>query len=256
MNGPCLLVDIGNTRLKWALAAIGHNGPLTVHTQASDTWQAPCALDWFDAAMSAAGPTAPVRVLVSCVGPQAWQPIIRDACAVHGLPFDWVQSGPGRGRLINGYERPASLGVDRFCAALAVAEQFAGEPALLVSAGTATTVDAIDSQGRFLGGYILPGAELMASSLHRNTAQLPLASFDISDFPVHTEQAIATGIYQAQRGAVLALFETLHKQAGRQPRLILTGGALAWLKAGLPQAVECPDLVLQGLRWWARTTDA
>lgn len=259
-----LLVDIGNTRLKWAVASSAPSDAATLSGQAlsvcaqpSAQWDTPSALDAMGAAVDSASRAAAgkrYRVLVSCVGPSGWFDRFDAFCGSRGLALHWVRSSAGCGRFVNGYDQPTTLGVDRFCMALAAAHQWAGQPVIVVSAGTATTVDAIDAQGRLLGGYILPGADLMASSLHRNTAQLPLAGPDLREFPTQTGQAIATGIIRAQCGAVMALTESLHRQAGQAPALVLTGGARDWLKAALPPVTECPDLVLQGLQWWARTS--
>src|SRR5438552_2277587 len=75
---------------------------------------------------------------------------------------------------------PAQLGCDRFASLIGAHALFPGQPLIVATCGTATTVDALSADGLFLGGMILPGLGLMASSLARNTAQLPLVAQDIA----------------------------------------------------------------------------
>lgn len=254
-----LLVDIGNTRLKWCVAQLPPPGLLTVNAQPSDDCHQPDAGGLFrqlDAALAGSTGTGdaravPIRtVRIARVGPPRWQALFDDWAKGRGVSVEWAASQARMGRLVNGYDKPSTLGVDRFLSALAVAHTFPGQVAVIVSAGTATTVDAIDASGCFLGGYIVPGAGLMAESLHRNTAHLPQVGPQWARFPVTTEQAIASGIVQAQAGAVHGMLSVLRERTGVEPLVILTGGARQWLMDAFPGAQVCDNLVLQGLAFW------
>jgi type III pantothenate kinase len=118
--------------------------------------------------------------------------------------------------------------------------------ALVVTAGTATTVDLLSSDGDFLGGLILPGIDLMQQALARGTAQLPLADGHFALQPRRTIDAIRSGCLNAQAGAV----ERMFRQIRHEPHAIcLLGGGAADAFAPL---LDLPlrridNLVLQGL---------
>ena len=146
------------------------------------------------------------------------------------------------GGVVNGYRQPETLGVDRWCA-LVGARRRLGRAAVVVGAGTATTVDLLDGHGRFLGGLILPGLELMRESLARGTAGLARASGQVVRLPDNTADAIASGAVEATAGAV----ERASRRLGDAPCLLF-GGAAAPLKSALTiEVIEEPLLVLEGL---------
>jgi type III pantothenate kinase len=143
----------------------------------------------------------------------------------------------------NGYGRPAQLGADRW-AALIGAWSILHGPCLVVAAGTATTADVLKGDGTFSGGAILPGLELMKTSLVRNTAELPLAKGRFSGQPRSTANAIETGCLLAQAGAIERMFATMEAGAA----CVLTGGAARRIARhlGIPVRLE-DNLVLEGL---------
>lgn len=268
-----LLVDIGNSRLKWCSVRSGLDKPRSLaQTVMSDAFAAlsdvrsvsskACSgpdsgpdvhalLSEMTQRIEQLSATAPVASLVIArVGPPEWLAVFESFAQQHGVRLQIVNSLAQHGRLRSAYDVPGSLGVDRFLGALAIAHSFSGRAAVIVSAGTATTVDALDADGCFLGGCILPGPEMMAASLHRNTALLPQASLQFAEFPRNTEAAIASGIIQAQAGAVQGVWTSLRQRAGEDPLIILAGGARAWLKSRFQQAIEVDHLVLQGLALW------
>jgi type III pantothenate kinase len=102
-------------------------------------------------------------------------------------------------------------------------------PFMLASFGTATTIDTLGpatpaGDRDFEGGLILPGPQLMRTSLSAGTANLPFASGAAADYPVHTHQAIVTGIAAAQAGAVVRQWRTGVERYGRPPRVFSSGG--------------------------------
>ncbi len=125
---------------------------------------------------------------------------------------------------------------------------------VVIDAGTAITIDAVDDAGQHLGGQILPGIRLMAESLASNTNDLPkvskrasgnLSSLDI--FGSNTSAAISQGVIGAVVGAVERATRAL-RENGLEPTIFLTGGDAAHILESLEEgAIHCPDLVLQGL---------
>jgi type III pantothenate kinase len=159
------------------------------------------------------------------------------------------------------YEKPSTLGADRWAALIGARTLFGGNT-LLLSAGTASTIDLLGSNGVHYGGWILPGLALMANSLATGTAQLQVPNDDeISwGFGLSSATGIQTGCVAAQIGALheaLALAAELHHpieriflDGGNAPPLIAAINAHAGFKNC---ALEVADrLVLRGLWAWLR----
>ncbi len=170
---------------------------------------------------------------------------------------------------------PQQVGIDRLLNAIAANRlRRPGQAAVVISSGTATTVDYVDPAGRFCGGAILPGFELAARSLHEYTALLPLIPLE----PVlaappdaigrNTADAIRSGLYWGHVGAVRELLrQALHRgtqdqtalgasderhlgnvSAEETPLVLVTGGAAPLLLPHLPSFCQSePCLPLQGL---------
>ena len=147
------------------------------------------------------------------------------------------------GGVVNLYKEPARLGVDRWCALIGARSLVSG-PCLVVMAGTATTIDTLDGEGRFCGGLILPGLELMRRSLARDTAALPLAAGRHAPWPRCTDDAITSGCLEAQAGAIERAFARLPGNAS----CLLSGGAAGAIAEhlGVPHR-QVGNLVLDGL---------
>jgi len=126
-------------------------------------------------------------------------------------------------------------------------------PAVVVMAGTATTIDAHDAAGLFRGGLILPGLSLMREALARNTAGLPHAAGRYRTVPTNTDDAIVSGAIHATLGAI----ERIHALAGTDALCLLSGGAAAELAPHLmPARRLVGNLVLEGLARYGRTLPA
>jgi len=150
-------------------------------------------------------------------------------------------------------DEPRRVGADRLLAALA-AYRRTGDACIVVDAGTAVTVDAVDAAGTFLGGAILPGPDLMARALADGTAQLPHVDVRAevaseSAIGKNTESAIRAGVVHGCAGAVRALAQVICAELGCAAPVLVTGGAAGRLgDAALGPAVAVvPDLVLEGL---------
>ena len=144
----------------------------------------------------------------------------------------------------NGYLQPDQLGSDRW-AALLGAWQLMKRECLVVNCGTATTIDVLSANGEFMGGLILPGVELMLSSLSASTAQLTSSQGNYDLFPKNTADAMFSGMIQASCGAIQRQYALLgHDDAP----LVLSGGAAGILQKHIAYSVHAvEDLVLQGL---------
>ncbi len=152
---------------------------------------------------------------------------------------------------------PEKLGIDRALAAVAVNRlRSANTPAIVISLGTACTVNLISAEGVFEGGAILPGLTMAASALHTGTASLPLISPESWQLPQHaigknTNEAMSTGIYWGLIGALEKLIREQSQSVGSQPQLFLTGGdaphVVDALKTSGLTVRLIPHLVLAGI---------
>lgn len=233
-----LLVDAGNTRIKWAIAAPG--AALGAWTLADAVAHA--ALDGAADAWRRAGV---VRAIVSNVAGAALRERIAQALPA-AIAVEWFASTAVRAGLRNGYRNPGQLGCDRFAAAIGARALAPGQDLVVATCGTATTVDAVSADGRFIGGMILPGLALMAASLARNTAQLPQVNPGAAPPPVfgdNTDDAIASGLLSAQAGAIERACSAHGASA-----CILSGGAAPYIAPVLKFPHRVVDnIVLVGL---------
>jgi len=252
-----LLIDAGNTRIKWALAdqsAQAADAPGCWHACGCSTHAEieQLAADWNHVAIS--------RVLLSNVAGSAIRARLEQM--LHSLPqppatIEWFASLPQLAGIQNGYRNPAQLGCDRFASMIGARTLFPEQALIVATCCTATTVDAIDADGRFIGGMILPGLGLMATALARNTAQLPQVAQQIAPsapFADNTDDAIASGCIAAQDGAIERAVAAHARQAGAI-QCLLSGGAAGYLTAHLSVPHRIVDnLVLIGLHSVAQNT--
>lgn len=248
-----LLVDAGNTRIKWALVDTAAHGTLLGKWEDSGTVARADALQlakaWRGLKIG--------RVLLSNVaGPQMREELeqaILRALGPKPVPITWFASAPALGGVRNAYRNPAQLGCDRFASAIGAHALFPDRPLIVATCGTATTVDAVTAEGVFLGGMILPGLGLMAISLAKNTAQLPQvvpSTVPATPFADNTDDAIVSGCLAAQAGAIeraVAAHARLHSHDAVS--CVLAGGAAEMIAPYLPFPCERVDnLVLIGLQ--------
>lgn len=254
-----LLIDAGNTRVKWALVPSGAREPgelgrwaasgMVEHAQLlqlADAWRGQDI----------------VRVLISNVAGQAMrdalEQVLLRALGMQPVPLEWFCSAATLGGVRNNYRNPTQLGCDRFASAIGAHALFPDQALIVATCGTATTIDAIAADGVFIGGMILPGLGLMASSLARNTAQLPQVAqdLDIADpFADNTDAAIVSGCIAAQAGAIERALAAHAQRSGGAVQCILSGGAAALIAPHLPAPHQKVDnLVLIGLHHVAIST--
>jgi type III pantothenate kinase len=141
----------------------------------------------------------------------------------------WVVASEAEAGLINGYDYPSRLGADRWVAMVGARHHMLrrgpARPIVLVMVGTAVTVEAIDEQGRFLGGLILPGHGIMLRALESGTAGLHVPTGEVSPFPTNTSDGLTSGGTFAIAGACERMYQHLRARCGAEPLCLMTGGA-------------------------------
>ncbi len=233
-----LALDIGNSRIKWGLRQQGRwHGTGTLLTA---SWPK------LESLLREHHPLAQV-LATQVAGPKVAAGVAQ-CCESAGVPLRWVHAEAEAGGVVNRYDTPQQLGPDRW-AALIGAHAFTSQPAVVVCAGTATTVDALTGEGEFLGGVILPGLSLMAQALSTGTACLtthPPGHF--AALPRSTADAITTGQILATVGAIEQIALTLQSQQHKPVVCILSGGHGPLLLPHLERPVVSVEyLVLEGL---------
>lgn len=247
-----LLVDIGNTRVKWARLVDGKMSKQQAATNAG--WTAA------DYAKRVIGRT-PDRIVVSSVAGDDVNDALTQAARKAGAPTpEFVASERTAAGVTTDYIDPWRLGVDRFVAAIGAHHLSSGQPVCVVSIGTAMTLDLIDGSGRHHGGAIVPGPALMVSSLLTQTNGIRRRAKGGPDgatgmFAQTTRNAIGEGARYAAAGVIDRALEESRIRLGNKPLVILTGGGSADIKPLIRSTcVSLPDLVLHGLAVWATQT--
>jgi type III pantothenate kinase len=242
-----LAVDVGNTRLKWALYPAPRPGaaPLAQGAVFLEAIDGLAEGPWRDLAL-------PSSMLGSIVAGEGIRRRTEEQLELWDVEPRWVVSSAHACGVTNGYDHPTRLGVDRWVALIGarhrVLERGTARPALVVMVGTAVTVDALDETGRFLGGLILPGFGLMLRALEMGTAGLKAPTGEAVEFPTNTSDALMSGGADAIAGAVERMYRKLLKRCGQEPMLLMSGGAAVKLASisDLPfETVE--TLIFEGL---------
>ncbi len=246
-----LLVDAGNTRIKWAVVD-------SAHAQTPGTWHASGSVARIDVAqlVQAWRDFKIDRILLSNVAGAAMRDELEKTVArltgIKPVAMEWFASVAALAGIRNQYLNPAQLGSDRFAAVIGAHAMLPDRHLVVATCGTATTIDAVNADGVFVGGMILPGLGLMASSLAKNTAQLPEVALHANaaqPFADHTDAAIVSGCLAAQAGAIeRAVAAHANAHPNDEVCCILAGGAADLIAPQLSIACERIDnLVLIGL---------
>lgn len=239
-----LTIDMGNSRTKWAVlnldnGEIDAQGLLAREDDSPASWQK-CA-----------------RVAIANVAGREQQELLEQRLDSLGLPVRWHLSSPHACGLENAYTIPEQLGVDRW-AAMVASWQHHRESCLVVNAGTALAINMIErvtqTQGRFIGGIIVPGLRLMRSSIMGAAADIAVThDGEYRHFPLNTCDAVHSGSLQAMCGAVNNMLQLLNQHCGQAVPCILSGGDAGVLlplleKHGLAKEYRLEEnLVLRGL---------
>lgn len=243
-----LVIDIGNTRLKWGLYAAPRPGAELLAHGASflEAIDRLAEHDW-------AGLPSPSRMLGCAVAGLAVRRRAEEQIADRWeVEPRWVVSQPSACGVVNGYEHPARLGSDRWVAMIGARARVLASgpprPALVVMVGTAVTVDALDAEGRFLGGLILPGFGLMLKAMESGTAGLKVPTGEVCEFPTNTSDALMSGGTYGIAGAIERMHRHLVQRCGEPPVLLMSGGAAVKLAPETDLPFELTDtLIFEGL---------
>ncbi len=219
-----LAIDVGNTRLKWALYD-------RTHPDATLLAQGAEFLENIDRLAEGAWAElpAPQRMLGCIVAGDAVRRRVQEQMEIWDVPPQWVMASAAEAGLENGYDHPTRLGADRWVAMVGARQRMLtlGEarPLVVVMVGTAVTVEAIDQHGKFLGGFILPGHGIMLRALESGTAGLHVPTGEVRMFPTNTSDALTSGGTFAIAGACERMVQHLRRHTGMEPMCIMTGGA-------------------------------
>ena len=240
-----LLLDLGNTRIKWAAQAPGAPDFIArgevLHGAGSIAGRWPLA-------------EPPDAVwLCSVTDPSRTEEVVQAVDQAWGVPVHRVASQAAGFGVRSAYAEPRRMGADRW-AALVGARSLGSGPVCILDLGTALTGDLLDAQGTHLGGIIAPGRQLLQQSLRGGTAQV------ITDAPAPaveeretglgrtTDDCVAWGVTHSVIGCCLRIVGVARARLGADAAVLLTGGDAPWAQPLLPFASRIePDLVLRGL---------
>jgi type III pantothenate kinase len=242
-----LALDVGNTRLKWAqydspaagahLLAQGAVFLENIDKLAEGDWHAIAA---------------PSKILGCIVAGDAIKRRVTEQLELWDVVPHWVIPSPQEAGVTNGYDHPARLGADRWVAMIGARHRLMSrgepKPCVVVMVGTAVTVEAIDANGKFLGGIILPGHGIMLRALESGTAGLHVPTGEVCDFPTNTSDALTSGGTFAIAGAVQRMVDNVTRHCGQAPACIMTGGAGWKMVPSMSVSVELVEgLIFDGL---------
>lgn len=240
-----LLLDIGNSCLKWAIEQNGElsSGPalFTAHesleTNLDNQWKSL---------------QRPEKVLISNVaGPFIQQRVDQWLEKQWGLISVCIESEKAAFGVTNGYFDPETLGTDRWACLVAARQSFT-LPACIIGCGTAITADVLDRFGVHEGGAIIPGLRVMEQSLVDNTNNIHHNKIGIgAGLGRTTADGVIYGTLLAASGMISQVVRTVGENYGNPPTLILTGGDAQRVAKVLDNSCRIvPDLVLQGIAVW------
>jgi len=245
-----LQIDAGNTRIKWRViegSRSGNKGYRTVDKgcrTVAEGNQLTSSILTGEPLLLPTVTTLTMAQLSNVAGDTVIAALSKQLRAQFAISLQVAKVSPRVGLVSCGYTSPETLGVDRWLAVLAAFEK-TGRAAVVVDAGSALTVDIVNSEGVHQGGYIVPGVRLLQESLWQGTDQVKVDQYGSGEQPipgVTTEQAVS-------HGCILMLVAFIERLAAeRRAELIITGGDALLIKSQLAvKADYCPDLVLDGL---------
>ena len=252
-----LAIDVGNTRLKWAMYE-------QAHANARQLSHGAVFLENIDKLAEGewAALPAPERMLGCLVAAEAVRLRVQEQMEIWDVEPVWVISSAAEAGLVNGYDHPTRLGSDRWIAMVGARHRMlaqVGDPAkarpmVVVMVGTAVTVDAVDASGKFLGGLILPGHGIMLQALVSGTAGLHVPTGEVREFPTNTSDALTSGGTFAIAGAVERMIQHVIAHCGAEPACYMTGGAGWKMAPSMSVRFELVDsLIFDGLLQIAAT---
>ena len=236
-----LELDCGNTRVKWRVRK-GQQIVMRGMFLTAEGFHPATSVELAEAQIE--------RVLIGSVLTDDYARKLAAWSIAHlGLNPQFAVSEPHCNGVVNGYQQPEKLGVDRWLAILA-AKANNSSACVVVDCGSAITVDLVTSQGEHLGGYIAPGLRLMREALGVKTAAIKLGQigYPENDFPGrNTVVAIKSAELAMIAGLVDHAKAVLRNYDNHGASLLVTGGDGEWLVSMLKDGAYQEDLVLDGL---------
>lgn len=252
LSSPSIIVaDIGNSALKLARVQPSENGQPRlfsvrrtlfgeVDATALESWAPAAPCKWFVASVH----QEKAKALFQWISEHRHEHRTKEL-KVQDLPLQVAVDAPNR------------VGIDRLLTAVAANQRRSPDhAAITITAGTAITVNAIDTKGVFQGGVILPGATLMGRTLFDYTRVLPLVQkFEQPSTSVgkNTNDAVHNGIYLGLQGAIEKIVFQFRKMLGRRTEIFIAGGDSGLIQAMLGEGTLAPDMVLEGAAMIAMT---
>lgn len=242
-----LAIDVGNTRLKWALYSAPRAGATLLAHGAEFLEHVDRLADGGWAQLP-----QPAHMLGCAVAGDAIKRRVQEQMEIWDVAPSWVVACEQEAGLSNGYDHPSRLGADRWVAMIGARQRLLARgperPLVVVIVGTAVTVEGIDARGRFLGGLILPGHGIMLRALESGTAGLHVPTGEVRRFPTNTSDALTSGGTYAIAGAVERMVQHLTEQCGQPPVCLMTGGAGWKMAPSMTRPFELVDnLIFDGL---------
>jgi len=245
-----LLVDIGNSRIKWALI---DSGPIESHifNRSKTGVKASLNTHWKSLEEISA-------IYVSNVaGEKIAEQLTEWTEKQWQLTPSFIKSEHKRFGVTNAYAQAELLGIDRWLALIA-ARQHARQATCIIDCGTAITIDIVTKYGAHQGGMILPGLHLMREALTKNTSELNniAQENDFKTLAVNTQSAIQSGTLYTVTATLERIIDDLKQQFNNHIRFIISGGDAEQLKPLLNTPIaHYPDIVLKGLAYYARQNE-
>ncbi|MCW8988759.1 MAG: type III pantothenate kinase [Gammaproteobacteria bacterium] len=248
-----LLVDIGNTSVKWALK--NSDNLLEMLQQqyphnASKVFFIDCL----------ANIDKPDKVIVTCVASTGiWTAFEASILALWGIkPERVVAKAKGYG-LINGYVKPAELGSDRWCVLIG-AYHASDSNIIVIDCGSAITIDIVNRTGKHLGGYIVPGLRMMKQSLGLHTAQIEVNNQAVAEHSVAPARTTSGCVDAGVNLAAVSMIEAIITQQSALSsdlKCFITGGDAGLVAEHLTtECVNIKNLVIRGLAFIAESDQA
>ncbi|MCK8135413.1 type III pantothenate kinase [Pseudoalteromonas sp. 2CM28B] len=227
-----LLIDVGNTSLK---AALWREQQATPVSMSDVPWQ------------------AITEVVYACVGNSELLNGALTLAAKKSIPCFEAHVSKNLSGLSCAYEQVSNLGIDRWLALVAGFTLYPNRASIIVDAGTATTIDVLSGEGEHLGGWILPGLDLMTRSLTQNTQRV----FDDANTPFlnelgkNTPNGLKNGALVATLGAIeQAKYQLKHVTGEQKPQILCAGGYGLLLQQQISGSIFDSLLVMKGLNYW------
>ncbi|TMN33781.1 type III pantothenate kinase [Pseudoalteromonas sp. S2755] len=224
-----LLIDVGNTAVKYALEHEGHISPVKGNN-----------IEWHKL----------TAIICSQVGKGTGLQWVESRASEFGLVLEQAQVSASRAGVTCAYPTFQNLGIDRWLAVLAAHDLYPEQDVIVIDSGTATTVDVVTAEGKHLGGWIVPGIDLMISSITARAERVfcddntPFAS----EFAENTSEAVKNGALAATLGLVHRAKQLLSNESAL---VLCAGGYGELIKNHIESAVFDDLLVFKGLSvWW------